>query len=231
MLEFLKEAVSYMRGFPGQIKTTICLTIILCILCVIFGAKAKKLDPKGKTPLVMVPFVAFIDMMNKFAKENMGKRWRFYAPFFTSIVIFIFFANTCSIFGLSNPTSYLVINFGVAIVVFFVIQISGIVSHGFFGYLKELCSPNPIMLPMNLISELVLPVSLSLRLFGNIVSGSALCQIVVGICGYWCIPFLGAFNLVFDIFFGVIQTAVFALLSMIFTSNKISDEDKIFSTT
>lgn len=233
MIEFLKDANEYLRGLPGQTKSVIGVTIILCVLCVIIGHKVKKMDPAGKTPLLMVPVLSFVGMINGFIKENIGKRWRFYAPLILSLTMYIFFANICGIFGFANPTNYLVNTAALATVTFLMIQISGIVSTGLWEYFKAFFSPSPLLFPINLISEFSLPVSLALRLFGNIMSGAVLAKIITGLLGVLKVPYIGivilpAFNLVFDIAFGVIQTAVFILLSVIFTGAKIKDEDKIF---
>lgn len=85
------------------------------------------------------------------------------------------------------------------------------------------------MLPMNIISEISLPISLCLRLFGNIISGSVIALLIKGFAGWWAIPIMPVVNIVFDIGFGLIQTAVFVILSIIFTSMKIKDEEKIYS--
>ena len=82
---------------------------------------------------------------------------------------------------------------------------------------------------MNIIGEFSLPISLCLRLFGNIISGSVIAILIKGFLGYLAIPVMPFINVVFDIGFGLIQTTVFVILSIIFTANKISDEDKIFS--
>ena len=170
-----------------------------------------------------------IDMINTFIKQNIGKRWKSYAPWFLSISVFIFCSNISAVFLLENPTGYVLITLALAITSFFVIQGAGIVSNGFFGYLKGFLDPNPIMLPMNIIGEFSLPISLCLRLFGNIISGSVIAILIKGFLGWFAIPFMPLVNIVFDIGFGLIQTAVFVILSIIFTSMKIKDDEKIFS--
>ena len=96
------------------------------------------------------------------------------------------------------------------------------------GYVKSLFDPVPLLFPINLIGEVTLPVSLALRLMGNIMSGAVLSKIIFGLLSYIAIPFLPFYNAIFDIFFGVIQAVVFLLLTIIFTGNKVSDEEKNF---
>ncbi|MDE5566648.1 MAG: F0F1 ATP synthase subunit A [Anaeroplasmataceae bacterium] len=210
------------------VLSTVIITLVLCIIFIALSFKIKKVDPLKKTPLWLVPFQMIVGMINNFVKQNIGKRWKSYSPWFLSITIFIFFSNISAVFLLENPTSYIMITMALALTSFFVIQLTGIVSNGFLGYLKGFISPNPIMLPMNIVSEISLPISLCLRLFGNIISGSVIAVLIKGFLGYFAIPVMPAINVIFDIGFGIIQTAVFVVLSIIFTSMKVKDEEKIF---
>ncbi|MDE5715679.1 MAG: F0F1 ATP synthase subunit A [Anaeroplasmataceae bacterium] len=211
------------------VLSTIIITLVLCMICIILSFRIKKVDPLKKTPLWLVPLMMIVEMINTFIKQNIGKRWKSYAPWFLSISIFIFISNMSAVFLLENPTGYVMVTLALAVTSFFVIQSAGIVSNGFLGYLKGFLDPNPIMLPMNIISEFSLPISLCLRLFGNVISGSVIAILIKGFLGWFSIPVMPFINIVFDIGFGLIQTAVFVILSIIFTSMKIKEEDKIFS--
>lgn len=212
---------------PSQVWSTIIITIVLCLIFMIVGRKIKKVDPKGKTPLWMIPFVILVDLINKMTKENVGKFWKAYAPYFLTLAIFLCVSNISGIFGLQSPTSYLVINAALAVITFFIIQITGILSNGIWRYSKSFFEPVFLLFPINLIGEVTLPVSLALRLMGNIMSGAVLSKIIFGLLGWYAIPVLPFYNAIFDIFFGVVQTAVFLLLTIIFTGNKVTDEDKL----
>lgn len=211
------------------VMSTLIITVVLSLVFILLSFKIKKVDPLKKTPLWLVPMMMLVEMMNNFIKQNIGKRWKTFAPWFLSIAIFIFFSNISAVFLLENPTSYIMITLALALTSFFVIQGAGIASNGFLGYLKGFIDPNPVMLPMNIISEISLPISLCLRLFGNIISGSVIALLIKGFAGWWAVPIMPVVNIVFDIGFGLIQTAVFVILSIIFTSMKIKDEEKIYS--
>jgi F-type H+-transporting ATPase subunit a len=194
----------------------------------IVGNLFEKSDAKSKTKLWMVPFVWLVDLLNGFIKVNIGKRWKSYAPWFVTITILLFFSNIASVFLLTTPTSYIVVTLTFGFISFFVIQITGIVSMGIKNYLKSFLDPFFVMLPMNLVSEIALPVSLGIRLFGNIISGTAIALLIKNILGYYSIIAMPFINAIFDIAFGVIQVTVFVILSIIFTSMKIKDEEKIY---
>lgn len=211
------------------IASSVIITIGLSILCILLSFKIKKVDPMKKTPLWLVPFMMIIEIINNFVKVNIGKRWKFYSPWFFSLAIFIFFSNISAVYLLENPTSYIMVTAGLAISMFLVIQITGIVSNGFGGYLKGFLDPIPIMLPMNIIGEFTFPLALALRLFGNIISGTVIGILIKGFAGWGAIAIMPAINIIFDIGFGLIQTTVFVILSIIFTSMKINDDEKIYA--
>ena len=170
-----------------SVMSTLIITVVLCLVFILLSFKIKKVDPLKKTPLWLVPMMMLVEMMNNFIKQNIGKRWKTFAPWFLSIAIFIFFSNISAVFLLENPTSYIMITLALALTSFFVIQGAGIASNGFLGYLKGFIDPNPVMLPMNIISEISLPISLCLRLFGNIISGSVIALLIKGFAGWWAV--------------------------------------------
>lgn len=104
------------------------------------------------------------------------------------------------------------------------IQFSGIKSTGIKGYLKGFASPPP-MLPLNIISECATPISLSIRLFGNILSGSILLALIYGFFGWFALAVSPVLHAIFDICFGLVQTLVFVMLTAVFIGNKLDDKD------
>ncbi len=225
MSEFWQDFFSPLNG---PITSTIIIVLVLSLIFIIISKKIEKVDPQGKTPLWMIPFVWVVDIINGFVKANIGKRWKSYAPWFVSLTLLLFFSNISAVFCLDNPTSYLVITLTLGFTSFFVIQITGMISMGMKEYLKSFLDPFFVMLPMNIISEIALPISLGVRLFGNITSGNAISILIRNLLGWGSIAVMPFVNAIFDIAFGVIQVTVFVILSIIFTSMKIKDEEKIY---
>jgi F-type H+-transporting ATPase subunit a len=213
-----------------QMLSLIIVVIALIIAICIIGHKIKKVDPLGDVPKWLIPFVSIVEIINNFSKNNIGKRWKHYAPYFLALGISILFQNICSVFGLVNPTSYLVTNFALAIVTFFMVQITGIRSLGLKGYLASFVGPVKwlawLFIPMNIVSEFALPISLTLRITGNIIAGNVISMLVksFGLATAIFVPFI---NIYFDLMSGVIQTLVFVILTIIFTSMKIDDSEKV----
>ena len=223
----------YTLKAPSPMFSVLVITGVLLIVFVILYFIIKKVDYSKETPKWLVPFLWIVDLINSLTRTNIGKRWKSYAPWFLTITIFIFFSNISAVFLLDNPTGYLIVTATLALTTFVMIQLTGMRSLGMKAYLKGFLDPFPILLPMNIISELSLPISLALRLFGNITSGTAISILIKNILDWpmnnvmiVVMPFI---NLIFDLFSGVIQVTVFLMLSMVFTSNKVKDEEKIYS--
>ena len=219
-------------NFNSQMKSMLIITLVLAIIIIILGLLIHRVDPKKKTPLWLVPIVWIVSIINNFTKTNIGKRWKTYAPYFLTIAIYLFVLNISAIFCQTTPTTYIVINFAFGITTFFIIQITGIVSLGFGGYLKSFVGPvwwlAFLFIPINIISEIALPLSLTLRLTGNLLSGSVISKLIIGSAKWFAIPFMPFINGYFDLMSGVIQTFVFIMLTIIFTSMKIDDSEKIY---
>ena len=219
-----------LSGIGDQMLSLIIIFVFLVILLLVLGHKIKKVDPLNDIPLWLIPWISLVQLINSFTKSNIGRRWKRYAPIFLTFGITILLQNIASVFGLVNPTSYMITNAGLAIIAFFVIQITGIRSLGFKGYLKSFVGPVKwlawLFIPMNIVSEFALPLSLTLRLTGNIIAGNVISMLIKSFKP-WTIVVMPFINVYFDLMSGVIQTLVFVILTIIFTSMKIDDSEKI----
>jgi F-type H+-transporting ATPase subunit a len=219
-------------GTGDQMVSLLIIVSALVLMLLVIGIALKRVDPLGDVPRWLIPWLAIVEIINNFTKTNIGRRWKHYAPYFLALALSLLFQNICSIFGLVNPTSYMITNAALAIITFFIVQITGIRSLGLKGYLKSFIGPVPalafIMIPINIISEFALPVSLTLRLTGNIVAGNVISMLVKSF-GPATVVVMPLINVYFDLMSGVIQTFVFVILTIIFTSMKIDDNEKIYN--
>ncbi|MBQ8292187.1 MAG: F0F1 ATP synthase subunit A [Bacilli bacterium] len=234
-MNFLGIIETY-KNLSPSIKSSLIITILLIIFCLIVGYKAKKQDPSKAPKGILLLVEWLVSWVNKLCYDILGDKSRKYAPMILTFVIFIFISNIAGLFGLHPPTANVAITVALGFIAAFVIHIAGIIEGGFKNWLKGFLDPSPIMLPLNIISEIVTPFSLGMRLFGNILSGvvimnmiyGALTSITVGSfpLGGVIAPFVTpAFHAIFDVFFGAIQTYVFALLTIVFISGKIPDNE------
>jgi F-type H+-transporting ATPase subunit a len=230
MLNF--NLVDFYVDLPPQMKSSFVITGVLIIFSILLGLRIKKLKPTDKPPLIIVVLEMAVDVINNLVKTNIGKRWRFYAPYILTLAMFLLFANTSSIWGLTPPTSYVSLNAALALISFLLVQGTGIVTNGIKEYAKSFVGPVPLLailiLPINIIGEFAFPFSLCLRLFGNILSGGVLSLFLQGMLGHWIVLVNPVFNAIFDIALGFIQVLVFVLLTTIFISMKVNEEEKIY---
>ena len=209
-----------------ELVSSLIITTALCILFVYLGGQIKKADPleKPKGAVLMVETVVNI-LQNYFheifATSKMETKL---VPYFSVIGIFIFLSNISGLYCLESPTSNFSITLSLGLVTFTLIQMTAMKKKGIGAYLKDTLWP-----PTNILSAVSPLISLSMRLFGNIVSGGVLMAIIyaatdvasnwlfgfipVNIVGPVITPVLHAY---FDIFAGFVQTFIFVTLSSIF---------------
>ena len=155
----------------GEVITMWLIIAVLAILSILLGKHLQ--ERPGKFQNVIETGIEYLD--NSFTANLGKKRARKYFYFLGSLFIFIIFANYSGLIpgvGLSKylkaPTSSLSVTAGLGVCTFFFLQGAGIRAKGIKGYIKHFISPIIVMLPLLALDEIIKPVSLSLRLFGNI---------------------------------------------------------------
>lgn len=155
--------------------------------------------------------------------ETMGHEGRRFFPLIATLGLYILTSNLLGLIpGFESPTSNLNVTVSMAIIVFFMTHIVGVKIHG-VKYIKQFMGPvwwlTPLMLPIEIVSHLSRPLSLSVRLFGNIEGG----HIVVAVL-FILVPLLVPLPiLVLKIFISFIQTLVFMLLSMMYIGGAMEE--------
>jgi F-type H+-transporting ATPase subunit a len=136
-----------------------------------------------------------------------------FLPMIGTLFLFILFANLSSLLpGVEPPTGALETDLALALAVFFAIIGWGVSRHGVWGYLKTYAEPNLLILPLNLLEALTRVLSMTVRLFGNIMSGMFISAVVLGLAGLLVpIPFMAL-----DLLTGLIQAYIFTVLAMVF---------------
>lgn len=202
------------------IVTTWVIIIAFTIFALIVRLKLKSFEEK---PSGFQNFIELIiESMDNFVIGTMTEKYSYFSNWFFGVFCFILVSNLSGLLGFRAPTSDLATTACLGFATFFLIHFMGIfVQKG--NYFKSYLEPIPIMLPMNIISELATPISLSFRLFGNILGGSIIMGMVYSL-PFWCkIAIPGVMHIYFDVFAGCIQTVIFVMLSMTFIKDKIGD--------
>jgi len=191
----------------------------LLILVSFLATRGLQLIP-GRLQNVME---VILDGFDNLLSDTMGPKGRAFFPLIATLGLFILTSNLLGLVpGFESPTANLNTTVSLALVVFVMTHVVGIRTHG-FKYVKQFLGPvwwlTPLMLPIELISHLSRPLSLSVRLFGNIGGG----HIVVGIL-FFLVPFLVPLPiLVLKILIALIQTLVFMLLSMMYIAGAMEE--------
>jgi F-type H+-transporting ATPase subunit a len=200
---------------------TFCLIIIILVsTVVIIGSRRRALRPKDRL-YIFLEFLAAT--LYDFFYQVLGKDTRKYIAFVGTLFIYILCMNLFGLIPLmKSPTSVWGINAAMALCVFFYVQYTAIVRNGLLGYLKHLWGEpaylGPFLFLLHLIGELIKPVSLSLRLFGNILGEDTLLAVFASL---WTIAFINVplhipFMYLLAPVFSVIQALIFSMLTAVY---------------
>ncbi len=161
-----------------------------------------------------------IAIFDNLVADSLESKDRKYFPFITTIFLFIILSNYMGVFpGGEEPTKDLNTPLGLGILGFVVAHYSGIRVKGLKTYILEYMQPFFIMAPLNIIGELAKIVSISFRLFGNIMGGSIIIIVISSLVHNLVLPpFLNAY---FGIFAGTVQAFVFTMLSLVYIALQI----------
>lgn len=168
-------------------------------------------------------FLEFIvETMENFTKSTIGKELAGLDAYFFGVFAVILLSNYSGLFGLRPPTADLSTTLALALTTFAMIHILGIRNQK-GKYFKEYLEPVPLFLPMNIIGELSKPISLSFRLFGNMLGGYIIMRLVYALLPR-AFTFLlpSVLHFYFDLFAGALQAFIFVVLSMTFIQQKAS---------
>lgn len=177
-----------------------------------------------------------VEGLSNFFYGVLGEHAHRYVPLLGSFFLYILLMNYWAMIpGMGAATSKLSTTVGLAVIVFFVTHYEGVRAHGLGGYLKHFVGDPwwlaPIMFPIHVVGELARPLSLSLRLFGNIMGEDTLIAVIISL-GAFLLTFIPLpLPLQFPLYFlallaGLIQALVFSLLSSIYIGGAIGAFDE-----
>jgi len=203
---------------PEHVMYTLFVFAILAVLSVL--ATRRLAVYPGQTQNVMEVIIGGFDSL---LHEIMGENGRKFFPLVATVGLFILFSNLLGIIpGFESPTANINTNAAMAIIVFLSTHVVGVKEHG-LKYFKQFLGPVwwliPLMLPIEIISHISRPLSLTFRLFGNI-KGEDIVLLVVLFLVPWFVP-LPVFILM--IFTSLVQTLVFMLLTMMYIAGAMEE--------
>jgi len=221
-------AVFDIGGFEVWLTETVVNTWIIMALLIVAAIIVRvRLSGFGDVPKGLQNVVEFmVETFSGFVKNTAGEKLQYLGGWFFSAFVFIFIASISGVFALRPPTADWATTFAFALATFILIQIMGL-RYQKLSYLKGFFEPIPVFAPLNIIGELARPVSLSFRLFGNILAGMILMNILYALTPVYVQLFVPVpLHAYFDIAMSFLQTYIFIVLSLSFvgTASEVSAE-------
>lgn len=228
-LAFKTDFTIHIQDISIPISETVVTTwIVMAILIIASLLLTRRLRQVPKGPQVFLE--AFVGSLNNFFKDQMGHHWKVFAPYLGTVGLFLGVANMIGFlspisgfgfeapFKLKPPTRDINVTAALAVMTIVIVLFSGLFFKGLKGWFKSFVKPAPFMLPFNLLEYIIKPLSLCLRLFGNIMGAF----IVMALIGMMIPVFLPPiFSLYFDFFDGMIQAVVFVFLSTLYIAEAV----------
>ena len=207
---------------------TIIATLVAGAIVLLLGflaVRALTRDPDDHVPTkLQLIWETVVGQVNSQVEDNLGRVHPYAAPLAISLFFFILFCNWLELLPpgineethlLTGPTADTNLTYALAAVTIVSVWAYGIQQKGVRGYFKHFFEPFPVMFPLNLLEELIKPITLALRLFGNIFAGG----IMLALIGLMPLYILWAPNVLWKAFGGaiaVIQAFIFALLTVLY---------------
>jgi F-type H+-transporting ATPase subunit a len=217
----LAATVVFHVGPVAVTETVITTWALMATLTIVCGLATRGLAvvPTGRQAMVETLVEGIAEQLRAIIDRD---PWQF-MPLLGTLFIFLVTANLSGLLpGVRAPTASIETSAALAVIVFFSVHVYGVRLNGLGGYLKGYLKPNPIMLPLNVLSEFTRSFSLMMRLFGNIMSGELVLAIVVALAGLLVpIPFM-----VFEILVGLVQAYIFSVLAAVYIGGAVGTIEK-----
>lgn len=205
-------------------STHICLlvvTVTLIVIACIVNRIVKKANASDTPGTVQNIAELVVEILDKMVSSSMGSEAGRFVNYISTLFVFVLLCNVSGLFGLRAPTADYGVTLPLGIITFVMIHYCGIKKNK-MKHFTDLCHP-VVLTPINIIGELAVPISLSLRLFGNIMSGTVLMGLIYMLPRYVTVGIPAVAHVYFDIFSGCIQAYVISMLTMVYITDKIGD--------
>lgn len=227
----------------SQVPVIIGLTIVIVIFLKLINKKLVEFNPLDKPTGVVMLCMTLVELIDGFVNDIVSPKYvEKLGPYIGSLGIYIILSNYVGLLGFDNPTRSYSVTLTLAIVSWVMIQVTDIKWSGIKAYIHGFFEPIfPFVIP-NFFGCIAPMISMSLRLFGNILSGAIIMELVYTFTSYVSNSILGLFTTAkfnflgpilaaplhayFDLFSGFIQTFIFIMLTMVFIGNKIPEDQK-----
>lgn len=224
-IDFMVHGVFQYELFGQKLwitTTHVCLFIVILMICIFCLCANRAIKHATEVPGGFQNIAELVvEMLDKMIGGVMGKNAAAFANYIGILFIFILLSNISGLFGLRPPTADYGVTLALGLITFTLITFNKFKYQKVKGVIKGLCDPWPIWAPINIIGDIAVPISLSLRLFANVLSGTVMMALIYGLLGFIATAWPAALHVYFDLFSGAIQTYVFCMLTMTYINNAI----------
>ena len=201
-------------GIHESVIVTLFISILLLVLGLVLTSGFRVENPSRRQLAVE----SFVLWLQKFFEGPLSPKGKRYAPYMMTIACYVALANIFYVFGIKPPTKDLTVTAALAVMSIVLVQMAGIQTKGVKGWLHSFLESMPAMLPMIILELFIKPVSLCMRLFGNVLGAFIIMCMIEGLVRI-IVPV--PFSLYFDFFDGLIQVYVFTLLTSMYIAEAV----------
>ncbi len=216
----IEEIFSFKIGSVtlGFDEGTVVSWIIIAVITLLAFLLTRNLKVEGKLSKRQPLLEMCYSKMESFFKELLGEEGKGYIPWLMSTGIFIGASNMIGLFGFKPPTKSMQVTAAMALTSILIVEFSGIKARGLKGHIKAFAEPVFIVAPINLLELIIKPLSLCMRLFGNIIGAFIIMELIKAVVPL-VLPMV--LSLYFDLFDGFLQAYVFVFLTSLYIKEAI----------
>ncbi len=222
LMEELEAATAFTIPIFGGIEvaeSTVISWVIMAIIMILTLVLTRnmKVENPGKLQ-VGVEYV--VDSLQNIVRGIVGHEGERYVPYLATVLVFLGISNVFAVTGMKPPTKDLNVSAAVALMSIVLVQIASIRQNRVKGWLKGFTKPIAVVTPINIMELAIRPLSLCMRLFGNVLGAFVVMKLLEHL-----VPVIlpAVFSLYFDFFDGLIQAYVFVFLTGLFIKEAIED--------
>lgn len=203
----------------GIAESTVITWVIMALLTLsaILLTRNLKTEQIGRRQAALESVVIWLE---NFVTDMIGEGGRRYVPYLITVLLYIGISNIIGLFGMKPPTKDLNVTVALALMSILLIEAAGIREKGFGGWCKSFTKPVAVVTPINILELFIRPLSLCMRLFGNVLGAFVIMELIKQLVP---IALPVPFSLYFDLFDGLIQAYVFVFLTSLFIKEAIED--------
>jgi F-type H+-transporting ATPase subunit a len=200
-------------------------TLIAGVIVISLGILAARRATSGVPGKIQLFFETTVDQVNQLVESTVGPAGKRIVPLALALFLFILTANWLEVIPssprggteyLPSPTANVNLTYAMALIVIVIVHAASIRARGLRGYVKHYFQPFPFFFPINVIEEITKPITLALRLFGNLFAGTLMLLLIAALLPVFIVPVADVAWKLFDMFIGFIQAFIFALLTIVY---------------